>query len=829
MHSHAAELGGRLRSRVAAGLEKHVPRLAAGLERQAPRLAAELERRVPALAHRVSPSRRGLRHSHEEPEDEDGGQGEADSAAAAAEPAAIPTLVLHVRLLHGRHLVAMDSCGTSDPYVKFKLGSKTVYKSSISYKTLNPVWNETFQVVLQRQFKNLNLKVYDHDWGLNDDFLGQAKIDLSSLPLDQEQELTVALADPDEATVTFTSRHQVAVTSPGQGVVTSLDARDVTGPLGTVSLALRLVPLSDDEVEQLEGSSRCRDEGRQRQQAWSHVVHVVLVEGRDLLSMDVGHTSDPYVKLRLGKEKFKSHTVGHSLSPYWGEECCFHLYPDGCQRLEVEVFDRDQMTVDDFMGSGSLDLSLLSPERSHSVWVPLEEGAGAVRLVITISGTTHVETASDLLCHQHDPPHTEQQIRQLSFPRTLERLTPVGHLSVKVLRARGLAAADLNGRSDPFCVLQLVNRRRQTQTVYKTLEPYWNKVFSLEVNDIHSVLEVTVYDQDKDHAVDFLGKLAIPLLQIQSGKRRWYLLKDERLRHRAKGKNPQILLEFDLIWNQVRAALRTFTPREQPLVRPPVRFRMSAFVRILNRLNALSVGALELHAFISRVLAWESAPRSVSVWIGFLCVTYCFQLYMVPALLLLAVFGRWMMRMASSFRGQSQAELEGGDPPLEEEDDALEDEDLSSSRESLEVDLRYWRYLPDEKKTLKEKVLSVQEVTSLVQTSLGYLASLTERILNTADFVVPFVSWLAVLLLLGTTALCYLLPVRYIVMLMGSYKFTKGLLFPGTVSTHELINFLACVPDSEQLKQWRELGPPPVTAADRRRRQRARHRLGRRH
>ena len=37
---------------------------------------------------------------------------------------------------------------------------------------------------------------------------------------------------------------------------------------------------------------------------------------------------------------------------------------------------------------------------------------------------------------------------------------------------------------------------------------------SREVNDIHSVLEVTVYDQDKDHAVDFLGKLAIPMLQV---------------------------------------------------------------------------------------------------------------------------------------------------------------------------------------------------------------------------------------------------------------------------------------------------------------------------
>ena len=74
MHSQAAELGGRLRSRMAAGLEKHVPRLAAGLERQAPRVAAELERRVPALGRRMSPSQRGLMDGEERTTSGDGGQ-----------------------------------------------------------------------------------------------------------------------------------------------------------------------------------------------------------------------------------------------------------------------------------------------------------------------------------------------------------------------------------------------------------------------------------------------------------------------------------------------------------------------------------------------------------------------------------------------------------------------------------------------------------------------------------------------------------------------------------------------------------------------------------
>jgi hypothetical protein len=45
----------------------------------------------------------------------------------------------------------------------------------------------------------------------------------------------------------------------------------------------------------------------------------------------------------------------------------------------------------------------------------------------------------------------------------------------------------------------------------------WAKVnvfiFS-QVKDIHSVLEITVYDEDRDKKVEFLGKVAIPLLKV---------------------------------------------------------------------------------------------------------------------------------------------------------------------------------------------------------------------------------------------------------------------------------------------------------------------------
>lgn len=79
------------------------------------------------------------------------------------------------------------------------------------------------------------------------------------------------------------------------------------------------------------------------------------------------------------------------------------------------------------------------------------------------------------------------------------------------------------------------------------------------MKDINSVLEVTVYDEDRDHRFEFLGTVSIPLLRIQNGLRKWYVLKDRKLRARAKGNNPQILLELNIIWNEVIRLLKAYT------------------------------------------------------------------------------------------------------------------------------------------------------------------------------------------------------------------------------------------------------------------------------
>ncbi|WP_395239498.1 hypothetical protein, partial [Salmonella sp. s54412] len=94
---------------------------------------------------------------------------------------------------------------------------------------------------------------------------------------------------------------------------------------------------------------------------------------------------------------------------------------------------------------------------------------------------------------------------------------------------------DIGGASDPFAVIELNNNRLVTPTIYKTLNPQWEKIYEFNVLDIHDTLDISVYDEDKRGAPDLLGKVVIPLLQITPREKRLYQLKDKTLEKRAKG------------------------------------------------------------------------------------------------------------------------------------------------------------------------------------------------------------------------------------------------------------------------------------------------------
>lgn len=166
-------------------------------------------------------------------------------------------------------------------------------------------------------------------------------------------------------------------------------------------------------------------------QIWSSVVNIVLVSAEDLLPMDDNGFSDPYVKFRLGNEKYKSKWKPKTLKPVWLEQFNLHMFDDQTSHLELSVWDHDSGGRDDFMGRCLIDLSEFKTETTHSSHYKLEDGAGVVHLLLTVTGTTGSETVSDLTTHQPNPKDRENIVRKYGVLNSFRSLKDVGWLQVK--------------------------------------------------------------------------------------------------------------------------------------------------------------------------------------------------------------------------------------------------------------------------------------------------------------------------------------------------------------------------------------------------------------
>uniref|UniRef100_A0A8C7KF79 Multiple C2 and transmembrane domain containing 1 n=1 Tax=Oncorhynchus kisutch TaxID=8019 RepID=A0A8C7KF79_ONCKI len=641
---------------------------------------------------------------------------------------------LDIVLKRGHNLAIRDRGGTSDPYVKFKLCGKEVFRSKTIHKNLNPVWDEGTKLLVDSLQEPLYVKVtnmHAHTQIECDLFLCRA------IPVN------LTLQDPHYPDVDLGTLELTVTLRPKDGSIEE-PHRDAT--VSSVRLA----------------------ELHRKHQLWRGIVSISLIEGRDLCPMDPNGLSDPYAKFRLGNQKYRSKT----LCPQWREQFDLHLYEETGGVLEIAVWDKDTGRRDDFIGRCTLDLSTLAKEHTHRLELALEESRGSVVLLLTLTASSHVSIADLSLTPLDDPIERREIMGRYGMFRPLSNLKDVGIVQVKVMRAEGLMAADVTGKSDPFCVLELNNDRLQTHTIYKNLNPEWNKVFTFNVKDIHSVLEVTVFDEDRDRSADFLGKVAIPLLHIQNGEQKGYVLKNKEMTGPTKG---LIYLESDVIYSTVKAGLRTIVPPEQKYIEEEPKVSKHVSVRVCVLRCILFV--INIGTFINSCFEWDSPQRSISAFLFFVVVVWNFELYMVPGALLLLLTWNYFIT----------AGRESGDTVS-----AVEEEEEKDDKDS-------------ERKGFMDKLYALQDVCVSVQSALDDVASYGERIKNTFNWTVPFLSWLAISVLCVATVLLYLIPLRYLVLAWGVNKFTKKLRNPYLIENNEVLDFLSRVPSDVQVMQYREL------------------------
>uniref|UniRef100_A0A667ZUE4 Synaptotagmin-7 n=1 Tax=Myripristis murdjan TaxID=586833 RepID=A0A667ZUE4_9TELE len=217
---------------------------------------------------------------------------------------------LTVKVLKGQDLPAKDFSGTSDPFVKLYLlpDKKHKLETKVKRKNLNPHWNETFlfegfpyEKVRER---TLYLQVLDYDRFSRNDPIGEVSIPLNKVELGQIKTFWKELKP----------------------------CSDGSGRRGDLLVSLCYNPTAN-------------------------TITVNIIKARNLKAMDIGGTSDPYVKVWLMHkdkrvEKKKTVVMKRCLNPVFNESFPFDVPAHVLREttIIITVMDKDRLSRNDVIG-----------------------------------------------------------------------------------------------------------------------------------------------------------------------------------------------------------------------------------------------------------------------------------------------------------------------------------------------------------------------------------------------------------------------------------------------------------------------------------------------
>ncbi|XP_068459028.1 synaptotagmin-1b [Clinocottus analis] len=231
---------------------------------------------------------------------------------------------------------------------------------------------------------------------------------------------------------------------------------------------------------------------------------VGILQAAELPAMDVGGSSDPYVKLYLlpdKKKKFETKVHRKTLEPTFNETFTFKIpYTElGGKTLVMTVYDFDRFSKHDAIGAVKILMSGVDFSQSLQEWRDLQKA------------------------------EKEESERLGDICLSLRYVPSAGKLTLVILEAKNLKKMDVGGLSDPYVKIHLMQngkrlKKKKTTTKKNTLNPYYNESFSFEVTceQIEKVqVAVTVLDYDKIGKNDAIGKVLLGINSTGTEQRHW--------------------------------------------------------------------------------------------------------------------------------------------------------------------------------------------------------------------------------------------------------------------------------------------------------------------
>ncbi|XP_036760152.2 extended synaptotagmin-3 isoform X2 [Manis pentadactyla] len=244
------------------------------------------------------------------------------------------------------------------------------------------------------------------------------------------------------------------------------------------------------------------------------VIRVHLLEAEKLAQKDsflgIQGKSDPYAKVSIGLQNFRSRTISKNLNPTWNEVFEFIVYEVPGQDLEVDLYDEDP-DKDDFLGSLQICLGDVMTNRAVDEWFVLND---------TTSGRLHLRlewlsliTDPDALAEDQSGSSTAILVVFLESACNLPR-NAFDYLNGEY-RAKKLSRFTKNKVSrDPssYVKVSVGKKTHMSKTCPHSKDPVWSQVFSFFVQDVAAEqLHLEVLDDDQECA---LGVLELPLCQM---------------------------------------------------------------------------------------------------------------------------------------------------------------------------------------------------------------------------------------------------------------------------------------------------------------------------
>uniref|UniRef100_A0A8D2J617 Extended synaptotagmin 1 n=1 Tax=Varanus komodoensis TaxID=61221 RepID=A0A8D2J617_VARKO len=431
--------------------------------------------------------------------------------------------ILVVYLDKAQELPLKKSSKEPNPMVQLSIQDVT-RESRVVYNTISPEWDDAFRFFLQDPTtEDIDIQVKDDN---RQTTLGSLTIRLSRL-LSAEN-------------LTLDQWFHLENSGPNSRIYMKLIMRVLYLDAPEVCINTRPCPPGELNVSEsaYPGSSVDRPPRPTKASpdasfGTESVIRIHLLEAENLIAKDnfmggmIKGKSDPYVKVRLGGQKFRSRVIKEELNPRWSEiyEVIVNNIPG--QEVEFDLYDKD-VDKDDFLGR-YCSAALTPPTFFLFQWLPLEDVKSG-RLHVKLECLPPIPSAAEL----------EQVLRVNSLiqtPKSEELSSAL--LSVFLDRATDLPLRKGSKPPSPYISLSVHGVSYKTKVAPQMVEPVWDEAFSFLIKRPHAEsLELQV--KDDGHV---LGALSLPLSQLLEAEGlvldRWFQLSNS-------GTTSQLLMRVQL-------------------------------------------------------------------------------------------------------------------------------------------------------------------------------------------------------------------------------------------------------------------------------------------